>query len=32
MSYRQARLNNFEEDLNLKGNQFNIAVSILNVG
>ncbi|KAK5058690.1 hypothetical protein LTR84_010954 [Exophiala bonariae] len=28
----QARLNSFEDDLNLKGNQFNIAVSVLNVG
>ena len=28
----QARLNSFEDDLGLKGNQFNIAVSILNVG
>lgn len=28
----QARLNGFEKDLGLKGNQFNIAVSILNVG
>ncbi|KAM5347533.1 hypothetical protein ACJ41O_007357 [Fusarium nematophilum] len=28
----QARLSTFEEDLGLKGNQFNVAVSILNVG
>lgn len=28
----QARLNTFEEDLGLVGNQFNVAVSILNVG
>ena len=28
----QARLNSFEEDLGLVGNQFNVAVSILNVG
>lgn len=28
----QARLNTFEKDPGLKGNQFNIAVSILNVG
>ncbi|USP74360.1 major facilitator superfamily transporter [Curvularia clavata] len=28
----QARLDNFEKDLGLVGNQFNIAVSILNVG
>lgn len=28
----QARLSSFEEDLGLKGNQFNVAVSILNVG
>ncbi|KAM0327694.1 hypothetical protein ACHAQA_005989 [Verticillium albo-atrum] len=28
----QARLNNFEADLGLVGNQFNVAVSILNVG
>lgn len=28
----QARLDNFEEDLGLVGNQFNVAVSILNVG
>lgn len=27
----QARLNTFEEDLGLVGNQFNVAVSILNV-
>lgn len=29
---RQARLDEFEEDLGLVGNQFNVAVSILNVG
>ncbi|RSL63817.1 hypothetical protein CEP53_004302 [Fusarium sp. AF-6] len=28
----QARLSSFEQDLGLKGNQFNVAVSILNVG
>ncbi|KAI8297275.1 putative transporter [Colletotrichum sp. SAR11_240] len=28
----QARLDNFEEDLGLHGTQFNVAVSILNVG
>jgi len=28
----QARLNNFEKDLGLKGSEFNTAVSILNVG
>ncbi|KAF2011513.1 MFS general substrate transporter [Aaosphaeria arxii CBS 175.79] len=28
----QAKLNSFEKDLGLKGNQFNVAVSILNVG
>ncbi|KAF2193953.1 MFS general substrate transporter [Zopfia rhizophila CBS 207.26] len=28
----QAKLNSFEDDLGLKGNQFNVAVSILNVG
>lgn len=28
----QARLSSFEKDLGLKGNQFNVAVSILNVG
>ncbi|KAJ9650163.1 hypothetical protein H2198_010525 [Neophaeococcomyces mojaviensis] len=28
----QAKLNTFEKDLNLKGSQFNTAVSILNVG
>ncbi|KAI8650837.1 MFS domain-containing protein [Fusarium keratoplasticum] len=28
----QAKLDSFEDDLGLKGNQFNIAVSILNVG
>lgn len=28
----QARLGGFEEDLGLKGNEFNVAVSILNVG
>ncbi|EXL65971.1 hypothetical protein FOPG_17833 [Fusarium oxysporum f. sp. conglutinans race 2 54008] len=28
----QARLDNFEADLGLKGNEFNVAVSILNVG
>ncbi|KAL4880546.1 major facilitator superfamily domain-containing protein [Aspergillus karnatakaensis] len=28
----QARLNNFERDLNLQGTDFNVAVSILNVG
>ncbi|KAH7461812.1 hypothetical protein FOMA001_g18876 [Fusarium oxysporum f. sp. matthiolae] len=28
----QARLSTFEQDLRLKGNQFNVAVSILNVG
>ncbi|CVK85399.1 hypothetical protein FPRO06_07484 [Fusarium proliferatum] len=28
----QARLSTFEQDLGLKGNQFNVAVSILNVG
>lgn len=28
----QARLNTFTQDLGLVGNQFNIAVSILNVG
>ena len=30
--HRQARLSSFEQDLGLKGNQFNVAVSILNVG
>lgn len=29
---RQARLDSFEKDLGLVGNQFNIAVAILNVG
>jgi len=29
---RQARLNSFEEDLNLTGNDFSVAVSILSVG
>ncbi|KAK1705311.1 major facilitator superfamily domain-containing protein [Colletotrichum acutatum] len=28
----QARLSSFEKDLNLTGNQFNVAVSILNIG
>lgn len=28
----QARLNTFEEDLGLEGNQFNIAVSVLTAG
>ncbi|KAJ4299219.1 hypothetical protein N0V90_004463 [Kalmusia sp. IMI 367209] len=28
----QAKLNTFEKDIGLKGNQFNVAVSILNVG
>jgi hypothetical protein len=28
----QARLNNFEHDLGLEGTDFNVAVSILNVG
>ena len=28
----QAKLSSFEKDLGLKGNQFNVAVSILNVG
>ena len=28
----QARLSSFEKDLGLKGNDFNVAVSILNVG
>ena len=28
---RQARLNSFEKNLGLKGNQFNTAVSLLNV-
>lgn len=32
MTYRQARLSSFEADLGLTGNQFNVAVSILNVG
>ena len=31
-SIRQARLDDFEADLGLVGNQFNVAVSILNVG
>lgn len=30
--HRQARLNSFEEDLNLTGNDFSVAVSILSVG
>jgi hypothetical protein len=30
--HRQARLNTFEEDLNLTGNDFSVAVSILSVG
>jgi hypothetical protein len=30
--FRQAKLDSFEEDLGLVGNQFNVAVSILNVG
>lgn len=29
---RQARLSSFEEDLGLVGTQFNVAVSILNIG
>lgn len=29
---RQAKLNTFEKDLDLTGDQFNVAVSILNVG
>lgn len=29
---RQARLSSFEEDLGMTGSQFNVAVSILNVG
>lgn len=28
---RQARLNGFEDDLKLTGNQYNVALSILNV-
>lgn len=28
----QARLDSFEKDLGLVGNQFNVAVAILNVG
>lgn len=32
LSCRQARLDNFDRDLGLTENQFNIAVSILDVG
>lgn len=32
MTNRQAKLNNFEKDLGLVGNQFNTAVSIFNAG
>ncbi|KAI7763117.1 hypothetical protein LZL87_013911 [Fusarium oxysporum] len=32
VTFSQARLSTFEQDLGLKGNQFNVAVSILNVG
>lgn len=32
MTTRQARLDDFESDVGLAGNQFNVAVSILNVG
>lgn len=28
----QARLDSFEDDLGLKGNEFNVAVAILNIG
>lgn len=32
MPLSQARLNNFERDLGLEGTDFNVAVSVLNVG